>query len=262
MACAKRKKKMKTNHKLLKTTLGVFAVVFSICSVRLLCPNWFSVMPSEPDESDATFRRAVVVDGLYSTRPDSVFTENIENILKEAGFHVSFFQGDSVTVDLLRNIGGYELVVLRLHSGVHTDNFLYLFSAEPYTEFKYVTEQLSRVVRKAYTFDEDDPPVFALNSVLLGASSPKGLSGSTIILMGCNGTGDSYSIERYFERGAKAYVAWDGYVDISHSDEVILELLRDLYSRGLNLEAAVKKVTNEIGPDPFHGSSLKYYVSN
>lgn len=255
------------NRKWLRAALVAFVVILFLFSGSLLYLNWpfaarneSSKAPEQPDQPNVTVPRAAIVDGLYNTEPNSTFTENLMNVLVEAGFQVDLLQGESVTIDLLRNIGGYKLIILRLHSSIHTDRWLYLFSGEPYTEYKYVTEQLSGAVRKAYTFDEDETPYFAMNSVFLGINNPKGLNGSTIILMGCNGTNDSYSIQSFFERGAKAYVAWNGYVDLSYSDEVILGLVKVLYSDGLNLKEAVEKVMKDIGPDPLYTSSLEYYA--
>lgn len=256
-ALSKRKKKtkLKSNRKWLKATFVVFVAILFLFFASLLYLNSLS------DQPNTTGSRAAILDGLYNTRPNSVFTRNLTSTLKAVGFHVDLFQGESVTIDLLRNIRGYELVILRLHSGIHTDKFLYLFSGEPYTESKYAAEQLSRAVRKAYSFDEEETPVFALNSVFLGSNNPEGLTGSTIILTGCNGTNDSYAIQRFIERGAKAYVSWNGYVDLSYSDSAILMLVRFLYLDGLNLEEAVEKILKDIGPDPFYASTMEYYVS-
>ena len=172
---------------------------------------------------------------------------------------VDVFQGESVTIDLLRNIGGYEIVILRLHSCIHTDGFLYLFSGEPYAESKYTAEQLQGAVRRGYTYSGDEGPFFALNAVFLGINNPLGLEGSTIIMMGCNGTGDSYSIQKFLEREVKAYVAWNGSVDLSYSDGATLLLVKTLSSDGATLKEAVKKVMKDIGPDPFYGSTLECF---
>ena len=196
------------------------------------------------------------MDGLYDTEPNSTLTGSMMKYLSNAGYAVDVFRGANVTIDLMRNVGGYKILILRLHSAIHTDGFLYLFSGEKYTESKYVNEQLAGAVRKAYTFNENEPPYFALNAVFLGNNKPGGLNGTMIILTGCNGTATQYVIQRFFERGVKAYVSWNGYVDLSHSDEAALRLVRALYSDGLSPKEAVEKVKQEVGPDPFYHSDL------
>jgi hypothetical protein len=180
--------------------------------------------------------------------------------ISNAGYKVDLFRGTNVTVDLFRNIGGYKILILRLHSAIHTDEFLYIFSGEKYTESKYVNEQLTGAVRKGYTFNESETPYFVLNAVFLGNNNPIGLNGTTIIMTGCNGTATPYVIQRFFERGAKAYVSWDGYVGLSHSDEATLRLVRAMYSEGLSPKEAVEKVMREVGPDPFYKSQLECYL--
>jgi hypothetical protein len=119
-----------------------------------------------------------------------------------------------------------------------------------------LNEQLSGAVGQGVTTVANETPVFALNALYLGVNKPDGLNGTTIILTGCNGTATPYAIQRIFERGVKAYVSWDGYVDLSHSDEATLQLVKDLYAEGYNVNEAVQKVMTEVGPDPSFGSKL------
>jgi len=176
--------------------------------------------------------------------------------LSKAGYKVDVYRGTNVTINLLRNIGGYEILILRLHSAIHTDNFLYVFSGEQYTESKYVDEQLAGAVRKAYTFNESEPPYFALNSVFMGKNKPNGLNGTTLIMMGCNGTANDYVIKRFFQAGVKTYISWDGYVNLPDSDEATLKLMKAMFSEGLSPNEAVEKVNKELGSDPSYNSKL------
>jgi hypothetical protein len=250
--------KERSHSRRLKTVL-IFVVpaliLFTACFVWL---NWpFASQQPEP-QTNVNVPKAAILDGLYNIDPNLTLTERLTNILVDAGYRVDLFRGENVTIGLMENIGGYEVLILRLHSAIHTDRFLYLFSGELYAESKYVNEQLSGAVRKGYTFTEGEPPYFALNAAFLGNNKPDGLSGSTIILTGCNGTGEPYVIERLFERGAKTYISWNGYVDLHHSDEATLSLVRALYSERLGLKEAVEKVTKEVGADPFYNSTLEY----
>ena len=200
--------------------------------------------------------KAAIIDGLYDKAPNITLIEGMVQYLSNAGYTVDVYKGTNVTIDLLRNIGGYKILILRLHSSIHTDNFLYVFSGEKYTESKYIDEQLTGAVRKAYTFNESEPPYFALNSVFIGKLKPNGLNGTTLIMMGCNGTANNYVIQRFFQEGIQTYISWDGYVDLPHSDEATLRLIKAMYLEGLSPEAAVEKVNREVGPDPSYESQL------
>ncbi len=228
-------------------------VIFSACFFWVNRP---SVSQQAQDSADLNLPRAAILDGLYDKAPNSTLTESMVQYLSNAGYMVDVYRGINVTIDLLRNIGGYEILILRLHSAVHTDGFLYVFSGEEYTESKYVDEQLAGAVKKAYTFNESEPPYFALNSVFLGKLKPNSLNGTTIILMGCNGTATQYVIQRFFQEGIKAYISWDGYVSLSHSDEATLRLVKAMCLEGLSPKAAVEEVNKEVGPDLSYKSKL------
>lgn len=187
-----------------------------------------------------------------------IYEQNLTNYLSTAGYRVDVFRGENVTIDLLRNIGGYKVLILRLHSAIRSgDGFLYLFSGEKYTKSKYALEQLSGGVREGITFD--NVSYFAINAVFLGGNNPTGLKDSTIILMGCNGTGSAYSIQRLLDRGVKTYIAWTGYVNLSYSDETTLALVKALYLERSSVQVAVEEAMKEAGTEPAYHSVLEYY---
>lgn len=202
--------------------------------------------------------KAVILDGLYSESPNLAFSQSLTNYLSAAGYEVDDFRGDNVTIDLLTNIANYSVVILRLHSTLDKYGNLYIFSGEPYTESKYAMEQLTGSVRKAKTFD--GKLYFALNVVLLGAKKQDSLKDSTVILMGCNGTADSWGIRKLHERGVKTYIAWTGYVDLSHSDDATLTLVKNLYVEKLSPAAAVEKTMAEAHPDPLYQTVYQCFV--
>jgi hypothetical protein len=257
--------KEKSHHGPPRTALSFIVISVFLISVCLAWAYWPSP-PKQPEQQTNTdvpstkidAPRAAILDGLYSVEPNLTLIDTLTNYLSDAGYRVDVYRGENVTIGLLRSIGGYKVLILRLHSTIHTDGFLYLFSGENYTASKYVDEQLTGVVKKAHTFDENESAYFALNAMFLGNDKSGGLNGSTIILTGCNGTGTPDVIQRLFERGAKAYVSWNGFVDLSHSDEGLLELVKALYAENLSIGLAVQKVMREVGPDPYYKSVLEY----
>lgn len=200
--------------------------------------------------------KTLILDGLYASSPNPSFSQTLKNWLGNEGFEVDVVQGENVTVDLLRNVAGYRLLILRLHSTVHSPGFLYVFSGEKYCQSRYGAEQLEGSVRKALTLEGDE--FFAINAVSLGDKDPAGLKGSTVILMGCNGTSNAFTINRLLSRGVSTYIGWNGYVDLSHSDQATLALVRDLYVRKMAVGNAVEEAMLEVGSDPVYRSVLEY----
>lgn len=238
---------------------GIIVAVFLIAFAIFLAYHLLIMQSPPPLESgdSVDFSRAVVIDGIGLTKPNLVFLEGVREVLVKAGLNVESFCGSQVTIRLLDDFGGYGLVILRAHSAIDTKHgFLYIFSAESYSRDKYLNEQYYGAYREAYTFDSNEGPYFALRADLLGSEG--GLKGSVIILMGCNGTNSDHAIEKLFERGVKAIIAWDGYVDLEYTDKVVLALLRLVYEEGLSFCEAVQRVMDMMGPDPIWGSRLVY----
>lgn len=207
--------------------------------------------------------KAVLVDGIAFTDPNPKFTRSVKEILSKANITLDIYDGEEVTINLLRKIGGYGLIILRLHSAIdERSRLLYIFSAEKFDseeyELRYGENSLEyklRAVRKGITFRNES--YFALRADLLGDLSDKGLNGSIVILMGCNGTNSQQIISNLFRRGVKAVIAWDGYVDLNHTDEITVELLKAVYEEHMDFCEAVEKVMDDGGADPLWKSKLE-----
>ncbi len=249
-----RKKKKSAKKRKIKWVLAL--QVASITVLLLVLTPYFN--GSQPRSGyGVNLSKAVIIDGIALTKPNPKFIQGVKEILSQAGLEVDVYQGEKVTIELLRNISGYGLIILRVHSAIYKRyGFLYLFSAEKYSAYKYISEQIQGAVKEAYTFNENEGPYFALRADLLGDKGS--LSGSVIILMGCNGTNSKHATNKLFERGVKAIIAWNGYVDLEYSDNLTLNLLKAVYEHGLSFKKAVEKLMNGYGPDPLWKSRLEY----
>ena len=240
----------KLRSKWLRTTV-IVASFLLILTIGLFV--WNSSNRTPPDSGQQPgleAPKAAILDGLYSESPNPAFSQSLTNYLNASGYTVDIFRGENVTIDLLRNIAGYKVMVLRLHSAIHSDRNLYIFSGEPYTESKYTMEQLTGSVRKANT--TEGKLYFAINIALLGNKKPDGLKDSTVILMGCHGVSDQYSVDRLLENGVETYFGWTGYVDLSHTDQATLVLVKALCVEKLSPEQAVQEAMTKVGPDPIY----------
>jgi hypothetical protein len=247
----------------LMASIIVFSLVFAGSYYLLSAsiggnPNTSQTQGSQPDQSDDSLLNAVLIDALYGGNPNLNFTTSARNTLQGAGFEVDVYQGGDVTVDFLeRFVGGYEVVILRMHSALSNNNELYLFTAEPYSAGKYVQEQYYRIVKEAYP-TEDSQSVFAVNWGFIERLMAEKFKGALVIVMGCDGANDSWMAKEFIDRGAVGYVGWNGSVLLSHSDSAVLYLIQALYVDKLSLEDAVEKTNSLIGVDPQWGSMLNY----
>jgi hypothetical protein len=205
--------------------------------------------------------RAALIDALYSNHPNDEFTRSVNKTLREAGVKVDVYQGQKVTVEFLSKLkGGYKLVILRMHSALSTTtNALYLFTAEPFFEGKYVQKLISKQVVQAYATNRSSS-VFAVNWDFIKMFMTGKFDGALVVMMGCDGACDPWLTEEIINQGAIGYVAWNGKALLSHSDRAILYLIQALYMENLPLEEAVEKTNSQIGKDPKWGSVLDCYV--
>jgi len=241
--------------------LQVFFIMILLVLLSITYSNWFLKKEnSYTPKLNVDPRKAALIDGIALTKPNPSFTESIRESLSKANITLDVYKGEEVTIDLLKNVSGYGLLILRLHSAIDNHGFLYLFSAERFNETEYnmrfsADERSTGAVREGRTFEDES--YFALRADLLGYMNYGGLNGSIMILMGCNGTNSDHAINRLFDRGVRAIIAWDGYVDLDHTDNIIANLMKDVYEGGMNFPDAIKKIMSEEEPDLW-GSKLHY----
>ena len=162
-------------------------------------------------------------------------------------------------MDFLKTVpSGYKLVILRMHSALHSDQ-LYLFTAEPYSIGKYTQEQQFQLVKEAYATAESQP-VFAVNWGFVKRCMTGKFNGTLVIAMGCDGTRDPVIIEEIMNQGAVGYISWSEPVLISHSDTATLHLTEALYLEKLPVAEAIETTNNQVGADPEHGAILEYFT--
>ena len=246
-----------------KDYIGIILIASSLAILGFSAVNLQLIQNSDsynaqPDshrkQSGAT---AALVDALCVSSPDKVFASELVETLSQAGFSVDVYEGEKVTVDLLYSLPEcYDLLVLRMHSAIHSETLgLYLFTAESYSEEKYLGEQQYQLVKKAYVFNYSEP-VFAVNWMFIKRCMTEKFVNTTVIVMGCDGALDLKMAKEFFNQGANAYIAWNGMVLPSHSSKATLQLIKNVYIEKLALRQAVEKANKQVGPDPNSNSML------
>ncbi len=240
-----------------RTRLGMV-----ISTVSLLCLIVFNAC-SMPGPVSGT--RAAIVDQLGTHFPNPEFIEQMTCMLEEYGFEVDIYPGDTVTVDLYRQLPeyGYKLIIFRIHSGLlgvdpKVTNRTWLYTNEPYTKTDHLVEQLDDRVTYAKTL-EDAPWCFAVSAEFIEKSAKGQFNDTAIIMMGCDGLHFDDVARAFTEKGASIYVAWDASVMLNYVDGATEALIKKLCSEGLTVKEAVARTMNEKGRDPNYDSVLGYY---
>jgi hypothetical protein len=222
--------------------------------------------------SEHPTRTAVIVDQLSLTAPNPEFVDTASGLLRDAGYSVSYYPGEQVTVDLYRELAArnYDLVILRVHSApvtvhnhltgeVTSSDFLSLFTGEPYDAGKYQQEQdLGRIARSRYLRPSTPGEyVFGIVPSFVQRSMQGQFNGVPIILMGCDGLRSQTTAQAFLDKGASDFVSWTQPVSSVHTDQATERLLERYLKEHESLADAVKETADEVGPDPYFGGELR-----
>jgi flagellar basal body-associated protein FliL len=204
--------------------------------------------------------KAVLVDHLsFLDQENETFTQNALSILTEAGFSVTYYEGQNVTVDFYRTLSehGYNLIILRVHSSaIKNTTWIGLFTSEVCPNLgspKYLEELESNKLALARHFSDNKTWYYAITPLFVSSSMKGNFENAAIIMMGCDGMKYNSMAKAFCDKGAKVYVSWTGAIPISHTDHATIVLLQQLLRQNRTIEDAVKDIS------PWEGSKLEYY---
>jgi hypothetical protein len=207
--------------------------------------------------------KAAIVDHLSTSHPNHTFVKECSDILKEAGYTVDYYKGGEVTVEFYRNLPslGYDLIVFRVHSTyIHKYLSLAMFTSEPYSRERYVYEQLRNRVACGYIepYRQGDPRYLVVTDKFVRYSMKGFFNKTLIIMMGCN------SIKRcmataFLQKGAMAYIGWEGLVTANHTDLATIRLLKHLLVERQTIASAIGKTMEEVGSESQYQNMLLFW---
>ena len=225
----------------------------------------FSLSCTQPVNPPETPPKAAIIDQLYSLQPNEAFISKVTQELEACGFEVDLYQADEVTVALYQSLPvlDYKLIMFRAHSGLLSGeegviNKTCLFTNEPYSETRYVQEQLRDQLARG-RIDENYPFVFSMRDKFVTQAMEGAFNNTVIIMMGCSCLFLDDLAQAFITKGASSYVAWDATVDLGYVDEATPYLIQELCQENLTVEDAVKNTMAAKGPDPRYGAVLRYY---
>lgn len=206
--------------------------------------------------------RAAIIDHLSIVFPNQVFVEECSSLLRQAGFDVDYYRGDHTTVELYKNISnyGYDLIVFRVHIAYHyryKNPSLAMFTSEPYTPQRYVYEQLDNRVGRGWLapYRKGDP-YLVVTDKFVRFSMYGQFKDTLIIMMGCSSLKQNVLAEAFLEKGAKAYIGWNGPVSAAHTDRATIRFLKHFLIERQTIAKALEQATEEVGYESRYRSKL------
>jgi len=260
---SRRKKRRKSRKRI---AYAIITVVFIlICIVTYSYLNSSNPPPSPPDQ---LLSEAAIVDHLSfrEETKNETFKNSSISILKAAGFNVTYYPGESVTVNFYRNLVSHNngLIVFRVHSAMIGDTEdLGLFTSELLDESKYdnpwapyYDDVVNNRTVKAYFPDDPTTEYFAIAPKFIEKYG--NFQNTTIIIMGCDGLKHDSMAEGFRRKGAKVCIGWNGLVSTTHTDQATTRLLQHLI-QGNTIKEAVNKTMEEVGPETMYFQNQGYY---
>jgi len=183
---------------------------------------------------------------------------NATEILQNQGFNVTYFNG-TIDVALYSRLAQLDLgvIILRAHAALRNDSSTVdLFTSEPYDPSAHVGVTGLSMAYLNYS----NPPktYFAVTSEFienLQGTFPR----SIVIAMGCNTLYSKLTqmAQAFHDKGAEAFIGWNGYVADVNTDAQTLKVLENLVSNKQTIGDSIYGIY-----DMTYGSTFAFYPQN
>ena len=248
--------------------LRTIAFIVSVIGTGLVCFIVFFLLPKTDGGFNLNARqdpvvKAAIVDQLSTLWPNPAFVKECTAILKDAGYDVDYYAGEDVTVEFYRKLPthSYKLILLRVHSA-YVPKYLSLamFTSEPYSKQRYVYEQLRNRVASGYIEPRraEAPRHLVVTDKFVRFSMEGSFDDTVVVMMGCTGI-KKCGATAFIEKGATAYIGWDGPVSARHTDQATMQFLRHFVAQRQTVARAVAQTMKDVGHEPKYKSTLLFW---
>jgi hypothetical protein len=235
-------------------------VAIALVTILVLVAYFFNSYPGQQSQP-----KAAIIDQLSSyaltetsRHVNRNFTNAVRTLLYTRFPRVDYYS-DNATVDNYRSLSsmGYKLIVWRGHSALDESGYIAISTSERYSSGYYDEFSSGRLTLCNIT---GDPRLYVAITPKFVAEVMNGkFQDTVIILMSCNGLKEEYTktAEAFEERGVRAFVSWDGWVESNDNDQAIALFLGYLINENNTIEQAVRKIPTQ--SSVFGLSKLDYF---
>jgi len=244
---------------------SVYIAIAIVVMLIVLTGFFLYRSPSRPIQP-----KAAIIDQLSSSEltptsrfPNQTFVETAKGMLYKRFPQVDYYS-DNATVDRYKSLPslGYRLIIWRAHSALDEDYFIAISSSEmcdpqnyPQKYNQYSSDQLTLC-----NITGDPNLYFAITPKFVEECMSGRFEDTVVVLMSCNGLKERYTktAQAFIEKGVKAFISWDGWIDSASNDQAITLLLDYLIDKNNTIGEAVHK-TPSYSSEPYGRSTLDYY---
>lgn len=208
----------------------------------------------------ASVPKAAIIDQLSSSMLTSSSRYPNQTLIDEARallytrFPEVDYYSDNATVDNYRNLPseGYKLIIWRAHSALdESGKFIAISTSENNGTADY--PQYSNGELTLCDILGDPRLYFAITPKFISQVMTGRFNDTIIILMSCNGLLEGYTgtAKALQDKGAKAIISWDGWIENPNNDNATEHLLNYLINESDTIQQAVGKIPQQesaLGP--------------
>lgn len=225
---------------------SALVVVSSVSAALLLQPR---------SETPAFPLTAGIIDQLGEELPNPSFIANATTILENHGFNVTYYNG-TIDVAFYSQLAQLNcgIIILRAHAALREDNSTVdLFTSEPYNPSAHVG--VSGLAEGFLNYSSPVRTYFAVTSEFIENLQGR-LPRSIVIAMGCNTLYSNLTqmAQAFHDKGAEAFIGWNGYVADVNTDAETLLMLENLVSNNQTIGDSIHGIY-----DVSYGSTLACY---
>ncbi|MGD0027307.1 MAG: hypothetical protein ABSC91_00010 [Candidatus Bathyarchaeia archaeon] len=248
-----------------KRTIYIGATIVFILIVVVATLSFYLQKPI------STTPKAAIIDQLSSSYLTSssrsvnqTFINETRTLLYTHFPEVDYYS-DNATVDNYKNLpsDGYKLIIWRAHSAKdESGKFIAISTSENNGTSDY--PQYSNGELTLCYIQPDPTFYFAITPKFITEVMSGRFDDTVIILMTCNGLEGGYTktAEALEEKGAKAIISWDNWIEASNNDGATALLLNYLINENNTIQQAVAKIPQQ-PPSPFGGpSQMKFFPTS
>ena len=212
----------------------------------------------------ASVPKAAIIDQLSSSMltsssryPNQTLIDSARTLLYTRFPEVDYYS-DNATVDNYKNLPaeGYKLIIWRAHSAIdESGKYIAISTSENNGTADY--PQYSNGELTLCDILGDPRLYFAITPKFISQVMNGRFNDTVIILMSCNGLKEGYTetARALQEKGAKAIISWDGWIENPDNDETTGLLLNYLINESDTIQQAVDKIPQQQsaqGPSRLH----------
>jgi hypothetical protein len=211
--------------------------------------------------SGSSTPKAAIIDQLSSSDltassryPNQTFIDTTTALLLTHFPEVDYYS-DNATVENYKNLPseGYKLIIWRAHSAIDINSGYIAICTSDIDDagnYQRYFDYYSTGKLTLCNITDDPMLYFAITPEFIEEVMNGRFSDTVIILMSCNGLEEGYTktAEALEEKGAKAIISWDYWIQAPNNDEATALLLNYLINENYTIQQAVAKIPPQQSP--------------